>query len=297
MTESLARAKRRQFKDNLAARRFMITPGIYDALSARLAQEAGLPCVAMGGYSISASRLGKADVGLLTMTEMATALAGICDAVDVPVIADGDTGYGNALNVMRTVHEFERAGASCIFFEDQRWPKRCGHMEGKSVIPMKEHVQKIRAACDARDDPDLVIMARTDARAVHGLQDAIERGKHYADAGAGIVFIEALQTRGEIEVAARAFEGSGARLYANMIEGGKTPIVPASELADMGYAGVFWACSPLYIVTRALREGFAELARSGTTDALAGRLVPFGEFNALVGLPEYRGLEAKYAAK
>ena len=161
-------AKRLEFRRNLETGTFMIAPGIYDALSAKIAEVSGLNCLAMGGYAISATRLGQPDVGLLSLTEMRESLKQICEATDIPVIGDGDTGYGNALNVIRTENEYERAGASCIFFEDQKWPKRCGHMEGKQVIPAEIHVQKIRAACDARIDKNTVIMARTDTRAING---------------------------------------------------------------------------------------------------------------------------------
>ena len=251
-----AHQKRLTFRENLLTGKFMIAPGIYDALSAKLAQAAGLPCIAMGGYAISASRLGQPDVGLLSQYEMREALRQIASATDIPVIADADTGYGNALNVIRTLTEYEQAGASCVFFEDQLWPKRCGHMEGKQVIDASEHAQKIRAACEAREDPATVIMARTDARAVFGLDEALERGRRYADAGAEILFIEALRDRGELECAARAFEGTGIYLFANMIEGGKTPIIGASELEQMGFAGVFWSCASLYLVAKTLLTNF-----------------------------------------
>lgn len=289
-----AHQKRLAFRENLASGKFMIAPGIYDALSAKIAQSAGLPCLAMGGYAISASRLGQPDVGLLSLSEMTEALKQICDATDIPVIGDGDTGYGNALNVIRTEQEYERAGASCIFFEDQVWPKRCGHMEGKQVIPAEEHVQKIRAACDAREDKATLIMARTDTRAINGIEDAIRRGHLYADAGAELLFIEALRDRGEVERLAREFEGTGTYLFANMIEGGKTPIIPASELKAMGYAGVFWSCASLYMVTKTLYDNFSTLAKEGTSDSFLGDLLPFAEFNRFIGLDQYKALEKQY---
>lgn len=289
-------AKRLELRRNLETGTFMIAPGIYDALSAKIAEVSGLNCLAMGGYAISATRLGQPDVGLLSLTEMRESLKQICEATDIPVIGDGDTGYGNALNVIRTENEYERAGASCIFFEDQKWPKRCGHMEGKQVIPAEIHVQKIRAACDARIDKNTVIMARTDTRAINGVDDAIRRGHLYADAGAEILFIEALRDREEVERLAREFEGTGTYLFANMIEGGKTPIIPASELKEMGYAGVFWSCASLYLVAKTLKDAFTELARDGTSDAFLSRMIDFSEFNHFIGLDRYRELEKRYAA-
>lgn len=289
-----AHDKRLQFRSNLKNGRFMTAPGIYDALSAKIAQEAGVNCLAMGGYAISASRLAQPDVGFLSQTEMAQALKEICDATDLPVIGDGDTGYGNAMNVLRVAREYEHAGASCIFFEDQVWPKRCGHMDGKQVISAEEHAQKIRAACDAREDPATVIMARTDTRAVHGLDDAIRRGRLYAEAGAEVLFIEALRDRAEMETVARAFKGTGVALFANMIEGGKTPILSNREIREMGFAGVFWSCTSLYLVASALYRGFRTLVEEGTTDSLKGQMIEFSQFNRFVGLDVYRELERKY---
>lgn len=292
-----AQQKRITFRENLRAGRFMIAPGIYDALSAKLAQAAGLSCIAMGGYAISASRLGQPDVGLLSQYEMREALRQIASVTDIPVIADGDTGYGNALNVIRTLTEYEQAGASCVFFEDQLWPKRCGHMEGKQVIDAKEHAQKIRAACEARLDPNTVIMARTDSRAVYGFEDAVARGRLYADSGAEILFIEALRSRDELERIARAFEGSGVYLFANMIEGGKTPIIPAQELKNLGFAGVFWSCASLYLVAKTLLEKFTILRQDGTSDAFLEDMLPFSEFNRFIGLDRYRELERRYSSQ
>ena len=289
-----AHQKRLDFRARLKSKKIMIVPGIYDALSAKIAQEAGIPCLAMGGYAIEASRLAQPDVGLLSLSEMTTALKQICDAVDIPVIGDGDTGYGNALNAIRTEQEFEAAGAACVFLEDQVWPKRCGHMDGKQVITAEEHAQKLRAAVDARVDKELMIMARTDTRAINGLDDAIERGKRYADAGAEILFIEALRDRAEIEKAARAFEGTGIYLTSNMIEGGKTPLIPASELEQMGYSVVFWACSSLYLVSKTLHDAFTVLNTTGTTASIADKMIDFPRFNHFIGLDTYKKLEREY---
>ena len=289
-----AHQKRLDFRARLKSKKIMIVPGIYDALSAKIAQEAGIPCLAMGGYAIEASRLAQPDVGLLSLSEMTTALKQICDAVDIPVIGDGDTGYGNALNAIRTEQEFEAAGAACVFLEDQVWPKRCGHMDGKQVITAEEHAQKLRAAVDARVDKEMMIMARTDTRAINGLDDAIERGKRYADAGAEILVIEALRDRSEIEKAARAFEGTGIYLTSNMIEGGKTPLIPASELEQMGYSVVFWACSSLYLVSKTLHDAFTVLNTTGTTASIADKMIDFPRFNHFIGLDTYKKLEREY---
>ena len=278
-----ATEKRIQFREDLKSGKILITPGVGDALTAKVAEKSGISCVIMGGYSVSASRLGQPDVGLLSCTEMAEQLTGICNAVDIPVMADGDTGYGNALNMIRTERMFENAGSVCTFFEDQAWPKRCGHMEGKVVISAEEHAQKIRAAVDARLDKEMMIMSRTDARAVYGIDEAIERSKRYADAGAEMCFADGLCSREEVEKFALGMEGTGAYIVANMIEGGKTPIIPAEELQQMGYSVVFYACSAVYTITKALSGLFTALAKDGDTNAVADKLIPFGEFNHIIG--------------
>lgn len=289
-----ATEKRIAFRNNLKSGEIMIAPGVGDALGAKIAEMAGIPCLTMGGYSVSASRLGQPDVGLLSCTEMAEQLTGICNAVDIPVVADGDTGYGNALNIIRTERMFEQAGAACIFFEDQAWPKRCGHMDGKQVISAEEHAQKIRAAVDARIDKETMIMSRTDSRAVYGIDDAIERSKRYADSGAEICFADGIGSREELEKFARGMEGTGAYLVANMIEGGKTPLIPAKELEEMGYSVVFWACSAVYTISKALYDLFSGLEKNGTTEASAKDMIEFGRFNHIIGLDTYKQLERKY---
>ena len=206
-----ATEKRIAFRNMLKSGEIIVAPGIGDALSAKIAAYAGIKALTMGGYSVSASRLGQPDVGFLSCTEMAEQLTGICNATDLPVVADGDTGYGNALNVIRTEQMFEQAGAACIFFEDQAWPKRCGHMDGKQVISAEEHAQKIRAAVDARLDKETMIMSRTDSRAVYGIDDAIERTKRYIDAGAEICFADGIGTREELEKFAKELSGSAGR--------------------------------------------------------------------------------------
>ncbi|MHC1761976.1 MAG: oxaloacetate decarboxylase [Negativicutes bacterium] len=279
----------------LAGPEFLTLPGVYDALTARIAANVGFKCLVMGGYSIAASRLGQPDVGYLTMTEMSQALKNICDAVDLPVMADGDTGYGNALSVRRTVIEYEKAGAAAILFEDQIWPKRCGHMQGKEVIPAEEHAVKIRAAVDARTNPDTVIIARTDSRAVYDLKEAIRRGWTYFDAGADALFIEAPQDEAELKAIGHSFPGK--ILLANMVEGGKTPLMTSAQLQELGFRIVFWPCTALYTVFKALEDVFSELKNSGTTAGATEKMNSFQQFNALVGLPEYTALEKRYCKK
>jgi methylisocitrate lyase len=271
---------------------FLVLPGVYDALTAKIAERVGFKCLVMGGYSIAASRLGQPDVGYLTMTEMTQAVKTICDATPLPLFADGDTGYGNALSVQRTVIEYEKAGAAAILFEDQVWPKRCGHMQGKEVISSDEHAMKIRAAKDACSNPDTVIIARTDSRAVLGLEEAIRRGRQYFDAGADALFIEAPQNESELAAIGKAFPGKV--LLANMIEGGKTPILTPEQLQSLGYKVVFWPCTALYAVLKSLEEVFSELHRSGTTAGVGDRLHSFSHFNQLIGLSDYAVLEKKY---
>lgn len=273
---------RKRFRSMLQRPACIIAPGVYDALSALAAERAGLEAVVMGGYGVSASRLARPDIGILTMTEMAEQLRMICDAVNIPVIADGDTGYGNDVNVIRTVQEFERAGASAIVLEDQEFPKRCGHMDGKRVISAEEHVLKLKAALSARNDPDFVIIARCDARGPLGLDEAIRRGHLYMETGADMLFIEAPLTVAELEAIAREFRGTS--LVANMIEGGKTPEVDARTLGDMGFKLVFWPCTAPYVAAKNLIEAFQALKRDGTTSAVRNMMLRFDEFNQLLAL-------------
>jgi methylisocitrate lyase len=271
--------------------RIVVAPGAFNAFSAKIIEKAGFPVVYLTGYGASADILGAPDFGLLTLTEMAEHAARMAQAVNVPVIADGDTGYGNAINVRRTVMEYERAGVAAIQLEDQVSPKRCGHMEGKEVIGAAEMVQKLRAAVDARKDPDFLIIARTDARAVLGLDEAIRRAKMYLDAGADVIFVEAPQSREEL---ARVAKEVKAPLIANMIEHGKTPLLTVKELEDLGYKLVTFPLATLYAAAKAVQDCVSELMRTGTTEGAIPNMLPFHEFNKLVGLPEYRDMEAKY---
>ena len=273
----------------------LVLPGVYDALTAKIAAEAGFEALVMGGYSIAATRLGQPDVGYLGMTEMAQAVKTIAGAVDLPLFADGDTGYGNALSVRRTVKEYEEAGAAAIIFEDQVWPKRCGHMQGKAVIPAEEHVQKIKAAVDARSDSDVMIVARTDARAVLGLEAAIERGHSYLAAGADALFIEAPQNEDEMAVIGREFPQ--AVLLANMIEGGKTPILTPEKLQQMGFKIVFWPCTLLYTVLHNVSQVLKTLRETGSTEQCGKQMADFMAFNDFIGLKKYSEMEKQYQVK
>ena len=273
----------------------VVAPGAFDPLAARLVEEAGFAAVYMTGFGTSAALLGRPDVGLLTMTEMADSAGRIAACVDIPLIADADTGYGNPLNVIRTVGAYEAAGVAGLHIEDQVAPKKCGHMEGKLVIGADEMAQKVRAAVDARTDPDFVIIARTDARAVEGLDSALDRARRYRDAGADVLFIEALVSEAEIEAAAAAFPD--VPLLFNWAEGGKTPPVSLDRLTELGYRIVIFPIGTLLAATAAMRRILKEIATAGTPASLLGELPTFGEFTDFIGLPEVREIEQRYIAR
>lgn len=272
----------------------LCAPGAYDALSARLVAEAGFDAVYLTGFGASASVLGRPDVGLLTGTEMAGHAERLVDAIDVPLIADADTGYGNVLNVIRTVRAYERAGVAALHLEDQVAPKKCGHLAGKAVVPVEEHAAKIRAAVAARTDPDTVIIARTDARAVEGFDAAIERAERYADAGADVLFVEAPQSVEEIAEVARRLAGH--TLLFNWAEGGRTPAIPLADLHALGYRIVIFPLTALLSATTAVRAALASLRATGTPQAAMeeGRLTTFGSFVDDLGLPEVYDLERRF---
>ena len=273
----------------------IVAPGAFDSLSARLVEEAGFPAVYMTGFGTSAALIGRPDVGLLTMTEMAGNAGRIAACVDIPVIADADTGYGNPLNVIRTVGAYEAAGVAGIHIEDQVAPKKCGHLEGKLVIPAEEMAEKVRAAVEARTQPEFVIIARTDARAVEGLERSLERGRMYREAGADALFIEAVLSEQEAEEAARAFPG--VPLLFNWAEGGKTPPISLGRLTELGYRIVIFPISTLLAATAAMRGILREIAQAGTPAAAMGELPSFGEFTDFIGLPEVREIEQRYVAR
>jgi len=280
----------------------LIVPGCYDGLGARLIEQAGFGACYLTGFGSSASLLGRPDIGLLTATEMVDAARRLVMATTLPVIADADTGYGNPLNVIRTVRDYERAGVAALQLEDQVAPKRCGHMDNKAVISVEEMVTKVRAAVSARTDPDLVIIARTDARAMEGLDAALDRAEAYAEAGADVLFIEALRHHDEFEAAAtRDF---GVPLVYNWVEGGKTPLLPAVDIAAMGYKILLLPISLLLQATKAMQTALAQIAANGTPPVPGpvpavdntgdGGGDPFTAFNQVVGLPEVLDLQQQY---
>lgn len=281
-------------RERLSRRPILVAPGVYDALTARMVESCGFEAAFMSGAGVSYARLGRPDIGLLTMTEMVDAAAGIASAVNIPIIADGDNGHGNAINVMRTVRLFEAAGVAALLLEDQTLPKRCGHLAGKRVVSQEEMVGKLRAAQKARASRDFALIARTDARSILGLDATIQRAKAYLDAGADILFIEAPESERELAAIARAFPG--VPLLANMVEGGKTPLLSAAELEALGYAVVIYPNALARRFVAAGRELLAGLKTAGSTHAFLDCMVMFSELNALVGLDEIIRLEREYVA-
>jgi 2,3-dimethylmalate lyase len=277
----------------LRAQEPILAPGAYDALTARLIEQAGFPAVYMTGFGTSASLLGRPDVGLLTMSQMVDNARRIAQAVDVPVIADADTGYGNPLNVIRTVQEYELAGVSAIHIEDQVMPKKCGHIENKQVIAAAEMTEKIRAAVEARSTSDFLIIARTDARAIEGLDNALRRARAYREAGADILFVEAPQNEDEVAQVARAFPN--VPLLFNWAEGGKTPPMPLERLKELGYRLIIFPISALLTAAKAVRGVLAEIKTEGTPRRIFSDGSSFREFNELIGLGEIQELEKRFA--
>jgi methylisocitrate lyase len=269
----------------------LVMPGVYDALSAKIAARAGFEVVFITGYSLSATLLGEPDFGLLTQTEVVNAATRICSVTDTPVIVDADTGYGNAINVIRTVEDLTRAGAAGMFLEDQVWPKRCGHMKGKQVIALGEQLNKLHAAIDARKNPNFFIVARTDSRQALGLNEAITRGVAFKEAGADAVFIEAPQSKEELKEIASRVPGP---LVANMLERGVTPLMGPAELKALGYQLVVWPLAPLYSVAKTLAHTYSTLRREGSTIKILDNLMPFDDFNEIVGLNEKYAADARY---
>ena len=281
-------------KSRLAKPDVVLAPGVYDALSALVAEQAGFEALYLSGASIAYTRLGRSDIGLTTFTEVADTLAHITERVRLPVIVDADTGFGNALNTQRTVRGFERAGAAMIQIEDQTFPKRCGHLDGKAVVPEREMVGKLKAALDARASSDTLILARTDAVAVEGLDAALERAEAYLACGVDALFIEALRSPEQMDAACSRF-AHRVPLLANMVEGGKTPLMPASELQALGFAFVIFPGAIVRALAKAAEEFYGSLKANGSTEPFRPRMFDFDALNKLIGTPDMLARGKRYA--
>lgn len=281
----------KNLKSMLKANKPLVIPGVYDAIGAKIAEKVGFEAMFQTGYGTSATLFGMPDYGFIGATETIDNARRICRAVSVPVIVDSDTGYGNALSVWKLVRELESAGASGIFLEDQRWPKRCGHMQGKEVITQEEYTEKLGAAVDSRQSKDFIIVARTDARATEGLDAAIERSLQNKKTGADAIFIEAPRSLEEMNIIGKAIN---APLVANMIEGGATPINSAETLHKLGFKIILYPLSVLFANTFATMSILKELKKTGTTTKFKQKVVNFDQFNDLVELPKFQKLEKKY---
>ncbi|HOC81673.1 MAG: 2,3-dimethylmalate lyase [Synergistetes bacterium ADurb.Bin155] len=280
-----------RLKNRLKKQEILIAPGAHDVLTARIIELTGFDAVYMTGYGTSASIIGQPDVGLLTQTEMVQRALNIVESVKIPVIADGDDGFGNAINVQRTVRLYERAGVACLQIEDQVSPKKCGHMLGREIIPPQEMIGKIHAAVDARNNTDFMIMARTDARTQYGIDYAIERGKAYEEAGADIIFIESPESIHEMKKITSSFD---VPVLANMIEHGRTPLMDAPALEKIGYDLVIFCVSSTFVAAKSIHELMKTLKNEGTTAGCVKDMITFEDFNKLIGLPEIRIQERKY---
>ncbi len=276
----------------IAEPRLMLAPGIYDALTALIAEQSGFEAVYLSGASIAYTRLGRSDVGLTTMGEVCETVACIRERISIPLIVDADTGFGNALNMQRTVARLERAGASLIQIEDQTFPKRCGHLDGKGVIATAEMTGKIKAALDARASDQTLIIARTDAVAVEGFEPALERAERYREAGADVLFVEAVKSEAQMRALNARF--AGVPLLANMVEGGQTPIKSAADLEALGYRIAIFPGGTARAVAHALQGYYASLKQHGTTAPFRDRMLDFDQLNALIGTPELLARGKRY---
>ena len=271
----------------------LLAPGIYDSLSGLIAEQSGAQAVYLSGASIAYTRFGRSDVGLISVSEVHDTLAAVTDRIKIPIIVDADTGFGNALNVQRTIRNFERAGAAAIQIEDQSFPKRCGHLDGKVLIKTDEMVGKVKAAVDARKASDTLIIARTDARAVEGLQEAIDRAHTYEEAGADILFIEAPRSVDELKIIRKSFH-LNTPLLANMVEGGKTPVKTANDLKSLGFNIVIFPGGAVRAATFQLQEYYAGLLENGSNAEFSKRMHDFDSLNAVIGTPELLSIGKKY---
>jgi 2-methylisocitrate lyase-like PEP mutase family enzyme len=280
-------------RERLSRKPIVIAPGVFDALTASIATDAGFEALYVSGAAVSYTRLGRPDIGLLTLSEMADVVRNIRERVETPLIVDADTGHGNALNVQRSVRLFERAGANAIQLEDQSLPKRCGHLAGKSLVSAKEMVGKIKAAVDARADPRTLLIARTDAIAVEGFEAAVERAALYAQAGADVLFIEAPRDREQLVGIGTLFD-QRIPMMANMVEGGRTPVLPASELEALGYSLVIFPGGIVRAMARSARDFYQTLHRDGTSDAFRNQMFDFDAINSLLGAQEILASGKRY---
>lgn len=284
--------KNTRLRARLREKKILMAPGAHDGLCAKIFQQAGFEAIYMSGFANSASLLGRPDVGLLDYTEMLERATALADCVDIPIIADGDTGYGNAINVGRTVKGYEKAGVSAIQLEDQVAPKKCGHMTGREVISSDEMVGKIKAACDARTDDDFMIMARTDARTNLGIDAAVERALRYEEAGADIIFVESPESVEEMKKITSSFK---VPTVANMVEFGRTPLLSAAELQELGYSIMAIPVMSTFVIAKAVKEAAEIMWREGATKNILDRVISFKDFTGLLGLPDVRAMEEKYA--
>jgi 2-methylisocitrate lyase-like PEP mutase family enzyme len=282
-----------KLKQRLAEKKILVAPGIYDALTGLIAEQAGAEAVYLSGASIAYTRLGRSDIGLVSMNEVADTVAAVRDRVSIPIVVDADNGFGNALNVQRTVRVFERMGAAALQLEDQTMPKRCGHLDGKSLISSEEMAGKIRAACDARHSEDTLIIGRTDAIAVEGFDAALDRAEAYVEAGADVIFVEAPQSVDQIEKVVSRLAGR-VPLMANMVEGGKTPAVDAAGLERLGYSFVIFPGGIVRAVAATARDYYSNLVGAGSNAAFRNRMFDFSGLNELIGTPEMLALGHRY---
>lgn len=281
-------------KTLLTQKPILLGPGVYDSLSALIAEQSGARSVYLSGAAIAYTRFGRSDLGLVDMTEVAQIIAAIRERVRVPIVADGDNGFGNALNVQRTVRTFERAGADGIQLEDQTLPKRCGHLAGKSLVSLPEMVGKLKAAVDARDK--MLIIARTDAVAVEGFDKALERAHAYADAGADVLFVEALQSVDQMRATVKSL-GGRAPLMVNLIEGGKTPVLPLAELEEIGFSYAIYPAGVVRAIAKQMQDFYALMISTGATDGFRPRMLDFNGLNGLIATPELMAHGETYSAE
>jgi len=283
-----------KLRELIHATEILQMPCCHDCLSAKVLEQAGFKAIAAAGYGLAGSLLGMPDIGVLTASEMITQYKNICSAVDLPVFVDIDTGFGDVNNVIRTVKDCQKAGAAGLLIEDQTYPKRCGHMEGKSVVSVEEYLPKLKAALWAREDSDFLIMARTDAYAVHGIEEALNRARLYARAGADIVFVEAIRSVDEMQRVNAALRELNTPSMANMIEGGKTPFLGVKDLQDLGYSVVAYPCGSVFTTVKALMDWARFLKEQGTTKGCLDRMLTFSEYFEFIGARDIREREKQF---